>query len=592
MGLNVHPRVTLPPRAQRDEDGPKPVPPISIMHRPLRRLLAFLFCLSLAALAGAETPTPLPGIRVDTVGFLPGSPKVATVNGAGDAAETFAVVSEASGEPVWTGPLGPAMPSISTPEVVRLADFSTFTQPGSYHLAVEGLPASPTFEIAHGALNRSLETIMIGFYGQRCGVAVHLEHDGDVFAHGPCHLDDGWLDYYDPARAGEKKIATGGWHDAGDYGKYAVNSGFTHGMMLAAWEQFGDKLQHLELPIPERGGDLPDYLDEVRFNLEWLLTQQMEDGRVAHKLTRLRFGPLDIKPEDDLEKRYFAPWGTAANANFTASMAQAARVFAPYDPEFAARCRAAAIKAWEAMQPAWREVRPDLSAFRTGTYMRSADQDVFWAAIELSITAPEAFDENARRRLESALMRDDFAFSVDWDWGQGKNLGLYSYLFAEGSPRDPAIVQRLQEDLVLAADRIVANTQRHAYGRGLSSYYWGVNGAIARATMNLYGAYRVTGQRKYLDAAFAQIAYLYGRNPFGRSFVTGDGDQPPLFPHHRPSVADAVEAPWPGHLVSGAHPTEMDYYDETQDPAHNENAINWDGALAYALAIFYEPDAE
>jgi len=120
-------------------------------------------------------------------------------------------------------------------------------------------------------------------------------------------------------------------------------------------------------------------------------------------------------------------------------------------------------------------------------------------------------------------------------------------------------------------------------------YYWGVNGSVARATFNLYGAYRLTGDRRYLDAAFDQVANLYGRNPFGRSFVTGDGHAPPRFPHHRPSVADAVEAPWPGHLVGGPHPTELDWFDETNDAAHNENAINWDGALAFALAIFYAP---
>jgi endoglucanase len=57
-------------------------------------------------------------------------------------------------------------------------------------------------------------------------------------------------------------------------------------------------------------------------------------------------------------------------------------------------------------------------------------------------------------------------------------------------------------------------------------------------------------------------------------------------------VADAVEAPWPGHLVGGANPTELDCHDETEDPRTNENAINWDASLVYALAAVYDPTVE
>ena len=105
-------------------------------------------------------------------------------------------------------------------------------------------------------------------------------------------------------------------------------------------------------------------------------------------------------------------------------------------------------------------------------------------------------------------------------------------------------------------------------------------------------AHRLTGDRRYRDVLLDQLAYLYGRNPYGRSLVTGDGHEPPLFPHHRPSVADGIEAPWPGHLVGGANPTELDWHDETEDPRTNENAINWDASLVYALAALYDPTVE
>src|SRR5690606_10310402 len=118
--------------------------------------------------------------------------------------------------------------------------------------------------------------------------------------HAACHLGDGRLDQFDPALAGQHKDGTGGWHDAGDYGKYTVNGAFASALLLYAWEEFGPRLEQLELPIPEHGGPLPDYLAEVKFNLDWLLKMQMDDGRVAHKLTRLTFSALDARPEDDL----------------------------------------------------------------------------------------------------------------------------------------------------------------------------------------------------------------------------------------------------------------------------------------------------
>src|SRR6185503_5326478 len=81
------------------------------------------------------------------------------------------------------------------------------------------------------------------------------------------------------------KPSLAGWHDAGDYGKYVTNGAFTVGMMLQAFERFQPTLSALELPIPEKGGALPDFLDEVKWELDWLLTTQGEDGSVSFKVT-------------------------------------------------------------------------------------------------------------------------------------------------------------------------------------------------------------------------------------------------------------------------------------------------------------------
>ena len=72
-----------------------------------------------------------------------------------------------------------------------------------------------------------------------------------------------------------------GWYDAGDYNKYVVNSAFSIGMMLACYEQNKDYFKKLSTNIPESRNATPDILDEMMFNLKWLLTMQdPEDGGV------------------------------------------------------------------------------------------------------------------------------------------------------------------------------------------------------------------------------------------------------------------------------------------------------------------------
>jgi endoglucanase len=86
------------------------------------------------------------------------------------------------------------------------------------------------------------------------------------------------------------------------------------------------------------------------------------------------------------------------------------------------------------------------------------------------------------------------------------------------------------------------------------------------------------------------INHLLGRNPYGRSYVTGLGHRPPLFPHDRRSAGDNVVAPWPGYLVGGPWPGAGNWRDDQNDYRTNEIAINWNGALIYALAAFIDVD--
>ncbi len=94
-----------------------------------------------------------------------------------------------------------------------------------------------------------------------------------------------------------------GWYDAGDYGKYVVNSGISTYTLLAAYEHFSMFYQNRDLNIPESNNKIPDILDEALWNIEWLATMQDQDGSVYHKLTTLDWPGIEM-PNIDTRERF------------------------------------------------------------------------------------------------------------------------------------------------------------------------------------------------------------------------------------------------------------------------------------------------
>jgi endoglucanase len=539
--------------------------------------------------ATTTVPTAAAPVRLNTVGYPPDSPKQATVASSG---ERFIIRDADKGREVFRGRLLPIGPDSPNGPVLRIADFSALTRKGSYRLEIPGGEASCRFRIDEDIYNWPFYCAARAMYLWRCGTAVNADFGGHTFRHEACHLQDAYLDYVGGPTA-QRKDGTGGWHDAGDYNKYTVNAAFTLGMILHAWEHFADNLAPLKLDLPESGNDVPDILDEARWELNWLLKMQAGDGRVYHKLSTLRFGGF-ILPEAEKKPRYFSPWGSAATADFAAVMAQAARAFRPVDHAFSQQCLAAARKSYEFLHNHPEDHRPDLSLFSTGSYDSPDADDRLWAAAEMWQTTGEpTFLSDFQQRVASSINKPQqvpAAVDIDWDWHDVGNLGAFTYLLSKRPGRDPVILAQLRRDALAAADAIVEAARRHPYGRTLDSkYYWGCNGTIARQAMNLEVARRLTGESRYRTTIIHAISHLLGRNPFGRSYVTGLGHRPPMLPHDRRSGGDQLAAPWPGYLVGGPWPKPTDWYDVEDDFRTNEVAINWNGALIYALAAFVEP---
>ena len=175
------------------------------------------------------------------------------------------------------------------------------------------------------------------------------------------------------------------------------------------------------------------------------------------------------------------------------------------------------------------------------------------------------------------------------------------YTIARNSERIAATgyknIAEIKKRIVNYANGLIKDANKTAYRAVMykkkANFIWGSNSVAANQGIALIQAYKLTGDKKYLQYALDNLDYILGRNGTGYSFVTGYGSRTPMHPHHRPSVADGIIDPIPGLLAGGANPGDEDhiplpsfisdeaYIDNDQAYASNEVAINWNSPLAY-----------
>ncbi len=555
-------------------------------------------------------PADAPGIRLNQLGFDPQRSKVALVVGAANTVTTFVVISEADGSAVFTGDLATARLWSESGEEVRLADFSAFTTAGRYRVSVEGLQNSAPFEVRDGVLQDAGRALVQAYYFQRASTEILAQHAGDWAR--PAGHPDTKVQIH-PSAAGPVKTASdviaspGGWYDAGDYGKYIVSSAFAVHALLALYEYAPAAVEALALNIPEAGGALPDLLDEVRWNLVWMLTMQdPDDGGVYHKLVTPAW-PATIMPAADVQPRYVVRKTTPAALTFAASMAQAARVYKTLDPDFAAQAQAAAVRAWQwaAANPGVRAEDYGVPTVSGGPYdsaieggSQSYQSEHLWAALELYVTTADAAYLQAARDHGFDALPTPLRTPT---WSEVTALGLYALAAAPASANlDPDAQQTALASILGGAAHLLALREASGarVGLGPEHFVWGSNGVAASAGMMLVIASQLDPEKNpnYLPAALDIADYLLGRNGTGYSYITGFGTLSPMQPHHRPSAADVVAAPVPGWLVGGPNPGRQDncpgymgttlaasWLDDWCSYASNEVAINWNAPAAFLL---------
>ncbi|MEV6636773.1 glycoside hydrolase family 9 protein [Actinoplanes sp. NPDC051470] len=489
-----------------------------------------------------------PSIRVNQVGYLPGGPQHATWV-TGEVAPRPFVVFDAAGAQRGAGRSEPwpERPEPTSGLTVHVLDLGGLP-PGDGFRVVAGDDRSHPFRVAAGLYDELSRDAVELFTRLRC------RHAGDVAVPGWTGPDAERL--YPGWRPDGVFDVSGGWYDAGDYGKYVVSGA------IALWQ-----LLDLARLLKARGRDASVVVDECRFQLDWLLRMQVPPGHqyagmAFHRVHGTEWSPIPGRPEDDPTTRVLHRPSTAATLHLAAVSLKASRVLDD----------AALV---DVARTAWRAAKqhPDLIApddegrFGGGPYGDpDLTDDEVWATAEwgLPVTIPPPAD------------LDGFDFD---------------------RVTIPALLDSGQ-DLRPPADRLLELQAGQPWGQPYApeqGWHWGSNGRILNNLVVLARAHEQTGDRRYRDGVVSGADYLFGRNALGQCYVTGYGTDATR--HLRTRQFSTIP---PGALAGGANsiptpgfpsdprldgrPPQCHYLDEDTSETTNDICIRWNAPLAYITA--------
>lgn len=541
-----------------------------------------LYCIDESNRAGAAAEAETPDVQIDQIGYLPGDAKIAVFRG--DAIGDSFTVKNADGDVVCEGKQTAAKENADTGEKESTGDFSEVKDAGEYVVVGANEAESYSFVVGDDVYDAAFNDTVKMLYMQRCGVELGKDSAGD-FAHGVCHSSEATIFGTD-----KKADVSGGWHDAGDYGRYVVSGAKTVADILLAYEAYPESFGD-EAGIPESGNGVADILDEAKYELDWMFKMQdSATGGVYHKVTCTNF-PGIVMPEGETEELVVAPISHTATGTYAATMAMAARVYKDVDSAFADKCLAAAKEA-----VAYMEANPDNGeGFKnpteivTGEYPDANDADErLWMYAELFKTTGDiAYGEKAAEFGDAP---------AGLGWADVGYYGAYAYLTAAGA--DAAFAGEMKAYMENGCKNVADTANANAYACSITGVFpWGSNMTIANNGMLLLMMDEVNGNDAYKDLAKAQMHYLFGNNTTSYCFLTGYGQMSPVGTHHRPS--QFLKQTMPGMLVGGPNSNLEDpyaqnvlkdaapakcYVDNEQSFSCNEITVYWNSPLIYLMA--------
>lgn len=209
-------------------------------------------------------------------------------------------------------------------------DFSSYNVEGSYFIFDPSTQhRSAIFEINSNPYLNILRAATKMFYYNRCNAPKEEPYTHPNWTDADNFIQDVDVRFcYDQDNAGTSRDLRGGWFDAGDYNKYVTFTHNTLHQLLTSYEN-NPNIFTDDWSIPESDNGVPDLLDEIKWELDWLYKMINEDGSVILKMGSLDYDINDnAPPSNNPAPRYYTPTCSSASLAIASTQAHAAKVYA------------------------------------------------------------------------------------------------------------------------------------------------------------------------------------------------------------------------------------------------------------------------
>ena len=448
--------------------------------------------------------------------------------------------------------------------------FKDLETDGEYYIKSEFGYYSKNFTI-NNSYNELLEGVLEAIYVQRCG------HDTEgVLGHPACHTAPSKVFSYTKE---EYIDTTGGWHDAGDYGKYGIVENKVIADLLFSYIYGDNKDEKL--------------IDEIKFGLDYVLKLQNEYGGVYNKVVSKNFADF-VSPELDEQETYLlSPW-TSVTASFAGITGLAYEAFKNDDKELADKCLNAHNKAIDYLlnnQNPSNPKNPD--EFNVGTYYveNETDERLFAYSVAYKLTRDNKYKELCKSLLETGVDSDNMV----------ANCRTYAYIvLLDSLEYNSKEYVQVKERLKLDCDAICDGVSSNVYAYPYTAYAWGSNQHVCEAINKLLLASRYFKDERYVVKASEMIDYILGLNVLDMSFIWGYGYKYPQSIHSRLAYAKGqnmikgamcngvdqlLSDGEIGKYFSEDSPIATRFVDNSDSYSNVEPAINYNSALYLSLSL-------